>query len=295
QHNESTKVFLLILAAGLARRYGRAKQLEPVGPTGQILLDYAVHDARLAGFDRIVLVVRPDMEDLLRAHLTDIHGSTRGFAFRHQFFMGEERLLGTGHAVLAAATALSGPFGVCNADDYYGPEGFEAAASHLRTSPDGAVVGFPSGLVLSGSGAVSRALLDVADGRLARIRELHDVSAMGDGVIGRDAAGDLHRFSPGDPVSMNLWAFHPDILPMLAEGFERFLLRNGPESGREFLLSDAVGELIASGRYSVRVLHAGRQWMGLTFPGDRDEVVRRIEEHTASGRYPRRFHPGKDE
>lgn len=286
---------LAILAAGLARRYGRAKQLEPVGPSGQILLDYAIHDAWLAGFDEIVLVVRPDMEETLRAHLLQIHGSTRRFVFRHQLFMGEERLLGTGHAVLAAAPDLSGPFCVCNADDYYGPEAFEAAASHLRTLSEGVVVGFPAGLVLSESGAVSRALLDVKDGRLAGIRELHDVVAKGDQVIGRDAAGNLHQFAPDDPVSMNLWAFHPDILPMLAEGFERYLLGNGPESGREFLLSDAVGELIASGRYSVQVLLAGRQWMGLTFPGDRDEVVRRIEEHTASGRYPRRFHPGKDE
>ncbi|MGH7658174.1 MAG: NTP transferase domain-containing protein, partial [Gemmatimonadales bacterium] len=106
-------MFLLILAAGLARRYGRAKQLEPVGPSGQILLDYAIHDAWLAGFGEIVFIVRPDMEQSLRAHLADMHGSNRRFTFRHQLFMEEERLLGTGHAVLAAGSALSGPFGVC--------------------------------------------------------------------------------------------------------------------------------------------------------------------------------------
>lgn len=286
---------LVILAAGLARRFGRPKQLEAVGPTGQLLLDYAIHDARRAGFDEIALVIRPDVEALLRAHLISIHGSTRGVSFLPQLFMGEERLLGTGHAVLAAAPAISGPFGVCNADDYYGPDAFEAAAVHLGASSDSAVVGFPAGLVLSPGGPVSRALLEVDGGRLSRIMELHDVAERGGRIAGRDALGHRCELAPDNLVSMNLWACQPDILPLLAREFEQFLLERGHESGREFLLSDAVGNLIAKDGFRVQVLPAGREWMGLTFPGDRDNVAMQIEEHTASGRYPRRFHPERDE
>lgn len=276
---------LVVLAAGLARRYGRTKQLDPVGPGGGALLDYAIRDARGAGFGDILLVIRPGMEPDVAAHLERVHGDARlaRFAEQHREDLAgaaassREKPWGTGHAVLAARALVDGPFAVCNADDYYGPEAWRALGHHLMTSQDAAVVGYPVENTLSRSGGVSRAALVHDDnGTLREVRELHGLSAGPDGITGRDVEGRQHAVPAGTPVSMNLWGFPASVLPALEERFREFLHQHSTDPSREFLLSDAVGELVAAGDLVVRVLPAGRTWMGMTFPGDREDVAGRL-------------------
>ncbi len=281
----SSRPALVVLAAGLARRYGRTKQLDPVGPGGGALLDYAIQDARAAGFGDIFLVIRPGMQPDVAAHLERVHGDAglARFAEQHRDDLAaaagpsREKPWGTGHAVLSARALVHGPFGVCNADDYYGPEAWLALARHLVTSRDAAVVGYPVENTLSMSGGVSRAaLVSDDDGTLRGIRELHGLAMGPDGVTGSDVEGSEHVIPPGTPVSMNLWGFPASVLPALEDRFREFLRRHSTDPSREFLLSDAVGELIASGDLAVRILPVGQRWMGMTFPGDRDDVARRL-------------------
>lgn len=281
----SPRPALVVLAAGLARRYGRTKQLDTVGPSGGALLDYAIRDARAAGFGEVVLVIRPGMERDVAAHLSSVHGDA-GFARfaeqrRDDLTAGagpdRETPWGTGHAVLAARSLVTGPFAVCNADDYYGPEAWRALAEHLAASPEAAVVAYPVESTLSASGGVSRAaLVQHDDGTLRSIRELHEVTAGPGGVTGRDVDGREYVISPDTPVSMNLWGFPASVLPALEERFREFLRHHAADPSREFLLSDAVGALVAAGDLTVRVLPAGRVWMGMTFPGDRERVAERL-------------------
>ena len=281
----SSRPALVVLAAGLARRYGRTKQLDPVGPGGGALLDYAIRDARAAGFGDVFLVIRPGMQPDVAAHLERVHGNAGLARFAEQHLddlaaaagPSREKPWGTGHAVLSARALVQGPFAVCNADDYYGPEAWRALARHLVTSRDAAVVGYPVENTLSNSGGVSRAaLVSDDDGALRGIRELHGLATGPDGVTGSDVEGNEHVIPPGTPVSMNLWGFPASVLPALEDRFREFLRRHSTDPSREFLLSDAVGELVASGDLAVRVLPAGRTWMGMTFPGDREDVARRL-------------------
>jgi hypothetical protein len=291
----------VVLAAGLARRYGRTKQLDAVGPSGGALLDYAIRDARAAGFGEVILVIRPGMEADVTAHLEAVHGDAEFARFAEQrqedltagVGAGREKPWGTGHAVLAARPLVAGPFAVCNADDYYGPEAWQALAEHLAASSEAAVVAYPVESTLSPRGGVSRAaLVQHNDGTLRGIRELHELTAGPDGVIGRDVDGRTHVIPPEAPVSMNLWGFPATALPALEERFREFLRHHAADPSREFLLSDAVGELLASGDLTVRVLPAGRGWMGMTFPGDRGHVAHFLAD--LPGPHPGDPHQRKD-
>jgi UTP-glucose-1-phosphate uridylyltransferase len=294
-------VTLVILAAGLSRRYGRLKQLEPIGPGDEALMDYAMYDALRSGFDRAVIITRREIAGALRQHVESRFGGTLDFDFAYQELdalpagfappPGREKPWGSGHAVLAAAKAVDGPFVVANADDFYGALPYAALREHLlahiaTAPPVYALAGYALETTLSAFGGVSRAVCatDKA-GRLQNINEIFDIHRADDGILGRTAAGGRVRLDARTLVSMNLWAFTPAIFATLQAQFARFLAANANDPDAEFLISTAIDEQVRSGA-NVAVLPAGSVWLGVTFAEDRARVSEQIRTLIASGEYP---------
>lgn len=291
---------LVILAAGLSTRYGGSKQLEPVGPDGEALLDYAVYDALSAGFGEVVLVVSESNESGLVQRFRDRFGIAVPL---RTVVQGKGRLVsglrppgrvkpwGTGHAVLCLEGAVDGPFAVANADDFYGRGAYRALTAHL-TSPEHAgeqcVIGYRVDATLSEHGGVSRAVLYAdEEGRLADIEEVLGLEKSGDGAIfGRTTAGAPRALAGDERVSMNLWGLTPDLFGPLDERFGVFLGRHGEDPRAEFYLSDAIGAMVVSGELAVRVTETEERWFGMTFPQDRGSVRAGIRSLVEAGEYP---------
>ncbi len=317
---------LVILAAGRSTRFGRLKQLAPIGPGGEALLDYALYDGALAGFTRFLLVIqetlRPDFDAHLRdatAHL-DIRYAYQRMA--HPELMddppaGRTRPWGTGCAVLTAGEQVDGPFAVCNADDFYGRgayvaliramRGSDPAASGPRPAESNAditdcnvdmtsgdltrafIIGYPLEVTLSGSGGVSRGLCEIDEsGALRGLTEGLELRRDRDRGVGRDVAGQRLDVPLQTPVCTNLWGFQPDILLPLRDLFAAFLA-SGPGLDREFYLSEAMNDLIAAGRARCTVLPTRELWLGVTFPGDHSGVAESLRGLVDSGVYPMRL------
>jgi hypothetical protein len=293
---------LVVLAAGVGSRYGGPKQLDRVGPGGATLLDYAAFDAKRAGFGRVILVVREGTEAEVReavgeriARHLPLAYAVQGNALPAGFAPppGRSKPWGTGHATLAAARLLDGPFAVINGDDFYGAGSYRGLARYLRQPQEGpvpefAIVGFPLATTLSPDGPVSRGVCTVDDsGLLVSIREVLKVESYGEDAreIDRSEAGQP---IPGTtPVSLNFWGFTPALLPALEADFRRFLGENAVSVKAEYFLLSAVQALVDAGRARVRVLGGGGPWGGLTHPGDRPRLVALLESLTARGEYPR--------
>jgi NDP-sugar pyrophosphorylase family protein len=291
---------LVILAAGLSTRYGGSKQLEPVGPDGEALLDYAVYDALSAGFGEVVLVVSESNESGLVQRFRDRFGIAVPL---RTVVQGKGRLVsglrppprvkpwGTGHAVLCLEGAVDGPFAVANADDFYGRGAYRALTAHL-TSPEHAgeqcVIGYRVDATLSEHGGVSRAVLDTdEEGRLVDIEEVLGLEKSGDGTIfGRTTAGAPRALAGDERVSMNLWGLTPDLFGPLDERFGVFLGRHGEDPRAEFYLSDAIGAMVVSRELAVRVTETEERWFGMTFPKDRGSVRAGIRSLVEAGEYP---------
>ena len=291
---------LVILAAGLSTRYGGSKQLEPVGPDGEALLDYAVYDALSAGFGEVVLVVSASNEADLVQRFKDRFGIAIPL---RTVVQGKGRLAsglqppsrvkpwGTGHAVLCLEGAVTGPFAVANADDFYGRVAYRSLVDHL-TSPAHAgeqcVVGYRVDSTLSEHGGVSRAVLETDEnGRLVGIEEVLGLEKSGEGAIFGQTTGGSPRALAGDErVSMNLWGLTPDLFGPLDERFGVFLGRHGDDPRAEFYLSDAIGALVVSQQLTVRVTETDERWLGMTFPADRGLVRAGIRALVKAGEYP---------
>jgi hypothetical protein len=293
---------LVVLAAGVGSRYGGSKQIDRVGPGGVTLLDYAAFDAKRAGFDRVVLVVREGMEADVRkavgygiARHVPVAYAVQGNALPRGFVPppGRGKPWGTGHATLAAAPLLDGPFGVVNADDFYGAGSYRVLAEYLRRPRDGpvpefAIVGFPLATTLSPDGPVSRGVCTVDEaGFLVSIREVLEVERDGENARGLDESGAWRPIPGTTPVSLNFWGFSPAVIPAIEEGFRRFLEQNVDSVKAEYFLLSAVQALVDAGHARVRVLGGGGPWGGLTYPGDRPRLVALLESLTARGEYPR--------
>ena len=290
---------LVILAAGLGSRFGGPKQLAPLGPSGENLMDYAAFDALRAGFEELVVVTRAELESDVRAafergvdgrapvryvlqRVDDLPATARVGASRSKPW-------GTGQAVLTAERAVRGRFAVVNADDFYGARSYKLAANFLSAAVDASaatptygVVGFPLGETLSDRGAVTRARLDTTNGLwLDHVEELRGIASHD----GEPRIGD-QRLSRDQLVSMNMWAFTPDLFPALRAAFTDFLRAHGDDPSAEFLLPTFVEGLIGSGRARVRVIPGGGPWVGVTHPDDAPHVRERIAEWVAEGAYP---------
>jgi hypothetical protein len=295
---------LVVMAAGLATRFGSPKQLVPVGPAGEALLDYTILDAVRAGFGRVVMITRAELQADLRAHIADVIGRAVPIAWVTQRLddlpsgysppAGRARPWGTAHALRAARRDVTGPFAACNADDYYGPGAFHLLARHLlqavRASPPiHALTGYRLDGTLSPHGGVARAVATTdAQGELARLIEVLDLRAdpPGGPITGRSVAGEPLAFSGSELVSMNLWGFGSEVFAVLEDQLGTFLAAEGHTANAELRLSDAIGEQVERGLARVRVLAAPDRWFGLTYAADLAAVRESVTERIAAGVYP---------
>lgn len=289
-------ITLVVLAAGIGSRYGGLKQMDPVGPSGEFILDYSVYDALRAGFDKVVFVIRPDIEAPFRETLGERIGRHVEVAYVQQelsslppgYGVPPNRVKpwGTGHAVLAARDAVDGPFAVINADDFYGRESYEGLGRFLRDSADDpsryAMVGFILNNTLSEHGSVARGICSVdATGRLLNVVER--VSIRRDG---RRVVCDEQELTGNEMASMNMWGFKPSLFDALARDFRSFLDTRRGDLKAEFFIPTVVNDLLVQGSVSVTVLKTPCRWVGVTNREDKPMVVAAIRELIDAGVYP---------
>lgn len=296
---------LVLLAAGVGRRYGGAKQFDGVGPGGATLMDYTLFDAVRAGFTRVVFVLRPEDERAWREAAVVRYGNRIEVACVAQRIddlpsgrtppTGRTRPWGTGHAVLVATAELSGPFAVANADDYYGPASLERIAGFLKETDTGdvpthALIGFALRDTLPLKGPVSRAICSCsANDELIGLREVAGIERNEDGGRFTDDAGRAHQLDGDTIVSMNLWGFRQSITGHLRSAFQAFVEAHGHSLDRELFLPGVIGGLLEAGLARVRVLRTPDRWCGLTHADDRPAVMRFLAERVAAGKYPARL------
>lgn len=299
-----SKAALVIMAAGIGSRFGGGiKQLAPIGPNGEIIIDFSIYDAIETGFDKIVFVIRKDLEKDFKEvignriekyvevayvyqELDDIPEEYRGK------FSGRAKPWGTGQAILCCKDAVDSPFLVINADDYYGKSAFREAYDYLTSIPDTdkiqvCMVSFVLKNTLSDNGGVTRGLCTVDDnGMLAGITETHDIEKDGSRAVIRQGAKE-NVLNPETPVSMNMWGLTPPFFHILETGFSRFLAETPAEDLKaEYLLPTIIGELLEAGKISVKVLRSEDQWFGVTYKEDREAVMSSVRNLVESGVYP---------
>lgn len=288
----------------MGTRYGGLKQIDPVGPNGETIIDYSVYDAIRAGFGKLVFVIRHCFEDAFKEIIGSKFDGVVETAYAYQELdaaLGDfalppdrEKPWGTGHAVLTAQELIDGPFAVINADDYYGIDSFKMMSQFLSgpaVSPvHCAMVGFRLGNTLSDYGSVARGVCHCDDEMFLRdIVERTRVEKRGDAACYFDDDGTEHALSGDEVVSMNLWGFASSIFTHLSRQFRDFLKEHGNEKKAEFFIPTAVGDLVETGRVKVKVLPTHDRWFGITYREDREIAERSLAALVAEGRYPSRL------
>jgi UTP-glucose-1-phosphate uridylyltransferase len=296
---------LLILAAGMGSRFGGIKQIEPVGPGGEIILDYSIYDAIRAGFSKIVFVIRKSIEDSFRQKINPRAAGQIEIDFAYQELdsglmgfsvpAGRQKPWGTGHAVLIAKDKIHEPFAAINADDFYGPSAYEMMNRHLMGLAQGrvkeyAMVGYPLGNTLSDFGTVSRGVCESdAQGYLKRITERTKLEKRPGGAAYTAEDGTSHFLTNDTIVSMNFWGFGSDIFMHLEKEFREFLSHKGGDVKSEYYLPFAVGGMITAGVKKCKVLPASESWFGITYKEDMPTAQAAIREKISQGSYPEKL------
>ena len=290
------KPTLLVLAAGMGSRYGGLKQIDPVGPSGETIIDYSIYDAMRAGFGKVVFVIRHDIEQTFREVVGSRFEARLPVEYAFQELNkipapftvppGRTKPWGTGHAVLMAEENIREPFAMINADDFYGADAFRVLSEHLRQtridSNDYSMVGFTLRKTLSEHGTVARGVCQVdSAGKLARIVEMLKIEKVGHGA----RQGDI-TLTGDEPVSMNFWGFTPTLFGYLRIELEKFLQQHGREEKSEMLIPTTVNSLVDSQRATCRVLRTTSTWFGVTYKEDRPLVIAGIRQLIESGEYP---------
>ena len=295
---------LVVMAAGIGSRFGGGiKQLAPVGPNGEIIMDYSIHDALEAGFNKIVFIIRKDIEEEFRTVIgnrmekiadvsyvfQDMYDLPEGFTCPED----RKKPWGTGQAVLMIKGLIDCPFLVINADDYYGKEGFKRIHDYMvNEMKDDADVydicmgGFVLENTLSDNGSVTRGVCHVENGFLKNVTETYDIRRSGDGLAAADEAGNPVSVQADQPVSMNMWGLPVRFLEELEHGFPKFLDGLKPEDIKaEYLLPKIIDDLVQEGKAKVRVLDTPDKWFGVTYQEDKQAVVDAIRGLIRDGVY----------
>lgn len=295
---------LVIMAAGIGSRFGGGiKQLEPVGPNGEIIMDYSIHDALEAGFNDIVFIIRKDLEKDFKEVIGDriAKKAKVSYAFQEMDDLpegfskpeGRKKPWGTGQAILVCKDIVKNPFAVINADDYYGKEAFVKVHNYLvqdrekNDKLDFCMAGFILSNTLSENGGVTRGVCQVDENEmLAGVIETHDITKGNDGVQIPDGNGGYQTIDGNSHVSMNMWGFTPEILEELEKGFVIFLENLGSDDIKsEYLLPTIVDQLIQSKKAQVKVLETKDKWFGVTYKEDKQVVVDSFQRLIEEGVY----------
>lgn len=297
------KPTLLILAAGMGSRYGGLKQVEPVGPNGETILEYSVFDAIRAGFGKVVFVIRESFAEDFKSRFEsklagkieieyvyqELHKLPEGFTVPK----GREKPWGTGHAILMARDVIKEPFAAINADDFYGAEAYQVVAKFLTqsvTEDKYAMIGYRLDRTLSEYGGVSRGICQTDENNfLTRIIETHKIRQEGERIVCESDENGTSPLQKDDTVSMNFWGFHPSVFTNIENQFITFLKDNIELPKSEFYIPVVVFEMIKSGQAKVEVLKSDSPWFGVTFQEDKPFVVQQIQKLTDQGFYPSRL------
>lgn len=303
----TSELSLVVMAAGVGSRFGGLKQLEPVGPTGEIILDYSIHDALNAGVSEVVFIIRRDMEKDFREHFgrfVEAKVSTK-YVFQeldalpegHHPPAGRTKPWGTGHAILCARDVVTSSFVVINADDFYGPTSYRVIADWLRQSggttegvSEWCMAGYRLGNTLSEHGYVSRGVCTVEEGYLVDVTERVRIERNAGGeeiAFTEDDGQTWHGLASETPVSMNMFGFTPTLFDELEGRFEEFLERRGQELKSEFYIPTVVMECLEQGSARVAVLPTSERWVGMTHRDDLPVVRDTITQLVKAGTYPR--------
>lgn len=292
---------LVVMAAGMGSRYGGLKQIDPVGPNGQIIMHYSIYDAWKAGFRRVVFIIKEELLDAFRERIGNAAEKLMQVDYVFQspdklpegctMPKGRTKPLGTGHAIYCVRGVVSEPFAVINADDFYGAQAFQCLYDYLKDAQDDdkyryCMVGYRVENTLTENGTVSRGICEADEnGYLADIVERTAISRDANGVISDPEAGEI---AEGTLVSMNMWGFTPSFLDELEAGLRTFMtdeLPKNPAKG-EYYLPFAVDHLIQNGQATAKVLQTSAQWYGVTYKEDKPVVVDALRRMTEAGLYP---------
>ena len=298
-----SKPTLLVLAAGMGSRYGGLKQMDPMGPNGETILDYSVYDAIRAGFGKVVFVIRKDFHEAFRDGIgsrfadqievryafQQLDDLPEGFSVPE----GREKPWGTAHAIRAARNIIKEPFAVVNADDFYGHDAYVKAAEFLTgISEDNSptpccLVGYYLEKTLSDHGGVNRGITTTANGLLSEVEEVIDISRKeGGNVTGSAVDGSERQIKTDAIVSMNFWGFSPQYFDQLEQEFVSFMQEHGTEPKSECYIPTTVDNLIEGGKTQCHVLATDASWFGVTYPDDKPHVVASIQSLIDQGDYP---------
>jgi len=294
------KPTLVIMAAGMASRYGSMKQIQQFGPSGETIMDYSIYDAIRAGFDKVVFIIRKDFADDFKAIFEPkLNGKIKTeYVFQDMdAYLGEHSVpaerkkpWGTSHAILCAQNAVDEPFAVINADDFYGADGFQKAYDFLTTACNErtyGLVGYQLATTLSENGSVSRGVCQVDENNnLVAINERVKLYRENGQMVYEETDGSKHPVPEDAKSSMNFWCFHPSLFPFIQEEFKTFLAQNINDPKAEFLIPYTADQFIKTGRGVIKVLPTNAQWFGVTYKEDAPVVTDNIKKLVESGAYP---------
>jgi NDP-sugar pyrophosphorylase family protein len=298
------KPTLLVLAAGMGTRYGGNKQLDEVGPSGETIIDYSIYDAIRAGFGKIVFVVRRDIEEQIKERFVErLKDKIEvDYVFQEITNLPEgvkvsperQKPWGTSHAILVTREKIHEPFGVINADDYYGVESFTILHDFLVNDKDPncySIVGYKLGNTLSEHGHVNRGVCKAgSDGLLQGIVETRQISKTHDGAVAPGPDGKELKFTGNEIVSMNLWGFKPSCYDFLGKEFRNFINRSGMDLKSELDIPTSVDKFVKNGDIKIKVLMSNERWFGVTYREDKPFVVKSIRKMIRKGTYPARIY-----
>lgn len=298
------KPTLLVLAAGMGTRYGGNKQLDEVGPSGETIIDYSIYDAIRAGFGRIVFVIRQDIEEQVKERFVDrLQGKIEvDYVFQEITNLPEgvtvapdrSKPWGTSHAILVTKDKIKEPFGVINADDYYGVESFKILRDFLVNdkNPDNyCIVGYKLGNTLSEHGHVNRGVCKAGeDGFLSDIVETRQIEKTKEGAVAPGPDGQPLYFTGNEIVSMNLWGFKPSCFDFLGKEFRNFINKYGMDLKSELDIPTSVDKFVKNGEITIQILMSNERWFGVTYREDKPFVVESIKKMIRKGIYPARIY-----
>ena len=299
------KPTLVVLAAGMGSRYGGLKQVDPVGPSGEAILDYSVFDAHRAGFGKVVFIIRKDIEEVFRAQIGSKYEGLLPVDYAFQDIAdlplpytvpdGRSKPWGTAHAIRAARNVVHEPFAAINADDFYGRDAFQQLGKFLQSSAAAdaaaplrfAMVGYKLSLTLSEHGSVARGICSIdSAGRLSKVVEHVKLVKTPTGAHDEDPAAEVKDFSGDERVSMNLWGFSPALFDALEARFPAWLAANAQREKSEWYIPFVVDEMVHEGAATVDVLPTESSWFGVTYREDKPFVTAEIRKLVDAGEYP---------